>query len=137
MRQPLIRGLCLAIVAALLLGGAALSQQGKGKKPKFDTDGKNDLKGRARWQWVLDDGKGDNERGTFMAFVTGEVSHNKNKIGSWTKTGNNEMKVTFTEGPLQGIAELTLTQPRPAVFRGELVRKDGKKQRLVVTILND
>src|SRR5207248_199471 len=56
MPSLIIRGLCLPLVAAVLVGVTAPSQAGE--KDKGDPDHKNDLPNRARWVWTLFDEKG-------------------------------------------------------------------------------
>jgi hypothetical protein len=141
MVRLLIRGLCLTLLLAVMGYATALSApQDKGGKRKGDLDGVNDMPERARWEWTLFNKKGKAvETGTFMGYRSGEIKVGKQQkpIGTYTVPGKKQVKATFTTGKLEGTAELRLTKPKPVTFEGDLVRKDGSKQKLVVEIIND
>lgn len=141
-----LRVLGVAVLSALLILGVATAQdKGKDKnkdktgKSKVDPDGKDDKKGRARWEWILSDTKGKElARGTIDADVQGTVYHGKSTIGSFTQSGgNSQLKVKFSEGRLKGTAELRLTVKKPATYEGELSRADGARERLFFVIVDD
>jgi hypothetical protein len=130
--------------AVLVCGVATAQPQGKAKdkhapgKKLSDLDGKDDKPGRARWEWTLGEGKGKNaEKGTFRGYLSGEIFHGQKQIGTYTVEGKKRVKAEFTEGPLKGTADLRVTQAKPATFAGDLVRPDGKKEKLVLVIIND
>src|SRR5262245_22287180 len=94
-----LRGLCLVLLSAALLGGLATANpQGKGDKKgpdkkgsggtsKYDPDRKDDRKG-ARWEWILFDPKDkEAERGTFHADRV-HVFHGEKQIGTYVVTDN-------------------------------------------------
>jgi len=129
----------------LACGLALAGSQPKGNdkkdpdKSKFDPDSVNNLEGRARWNWVIHNAKGKGkalDSGTFMGYRTGQIYHGKNQIGTYKKVGPKQVSVTFTAGPLQGTADLRMTNPMPVTFEGDLVQKTGRRK-LVVEIRND
>jgi hypothetical protein len=143
MLSPTLRGLCLVLFCAVAASGLALAEpQGRPKeRPKgklSDLDGKDDKPGRARWEWTLGGGKGKKaEKGTFRGYLSGEIYHSEKQIGTYTIESKKRVKADFKEGPLKGTAELHVTRAKPATFEGELVRHNGKKEKLVLVIIDD
>lgn len=133
-----VRGVCLAVLSLAVVCSLAIADPKTKDKSKGDPDRKDDLKGRARWEWVIRDDKGkDVENGTFMGYVNGDIYHGKEKIGTFTIPAKNQVKVTFVNGKLIGTCDMQLKIVRPATFEGDLIRKDGTKQKLSVRIFND
>ena len=143
MSNPTFRGLFLILLAALVSSGLALAepQQKSKDRPKgklSDRDGHDDKPGRARWEWTLESAKGKKaEKGTFRAYLTGEILHGDKPIGTYTIESKKRVKADFTGGPLKGTADLHVTKAKPATFEGELVRQNGKKEKLILVILDD
>jgi len=123
MRKTAVCGLALAL-AWSLLGGATLR-------------GDDILKGRARWEWTLTNAKGKQERGKYMGYVDGRLMHADRPIGTWKSLSPTEVHVVFTSGPLEGTVDLRITRQAPLTCEGDLVRKGGAKERMVVVLLKD
>lgn len=144
MLNSTICGLCLSLLSAAFICGLATGEpQEKGQdksdpqKSKFDPDSKDNLEGRARWEWKLENAKGKIvDNGTFMAYRTGQLYHAKKHIGTHMVIGDKQVRVVFTSGPLAGTADLRLISKRPATLVGDLSQKDGR-HKLIVNIFND
>ncbi len=143
MLRLIVRGLCLALVPAVLACGTATAAP-KDKKDKDrpgktgDPDKENDLKGRARWVWTLSNEQGKVvDRDTFRGYRSGEVFHAKKRIGTWRSGGPTVILVTFTDGKLKGSTTLQQTKAVPPTYQGDLVRSGGKKFKLLDELLED
>jgi hypothetical protein len=122
----MIRLLCMVLV----LSGTVLTG--------VQADPPDRLKGRARWEWTLGDGKGKDNRGTFMGYQDGTIKNGEKQvqIGTWKAVGQDTLEVHFTMGDLKGHVTLKRTKATVPTFRGELKRA-GKDDVLVVRIIND
>lgn len=128
----------LPAVLVGLLGGFAPAVDPPSKK-KSDADGKDDRAGVARWECKLLDKRGKSTRtGTFTGYANGEIRIGKKPeaVGRYT-SGKNQIKATFTKGPLLGQVTMVLTERKPVKYEGDLVRADGTKSKIVCEIIND
>lgn len=121
-----IRGLCVMIVSAVLVGGAA---------PAL---GQDNIPGAARWQYVLSrDGK-KVEDGLFLATKDFKIFHKMKQIGTYTQSSDTtEVKMTITSGELKGTSRLRLISKTPPTWEGELVRPRGKNLKMKVFLRKD
>lgn len=118
-----------ACIAVLCSGLSAVDAQGKEK-----------LKGKARWVWILKDGKKTIDAGAFKGEVDGGLLHDDKKIGSWTALDPDQIRMNFTDGPLapgHALLKVTVNNPPRVELEGQLVRKKGKDGRLFVKLLYD
>src|SRR5438045_3131213 len=114
MRTPMSRLLSLAFLATLLVSSAA---------PASDI-----LKGRARWEWSLPQGKAEGHSftgwlsgGLTIGGEPGSAEDKRPKLGNWKAAGPGEFELTITkkDHPLFGTIKVKQTQPDPKpVFEG-------------------
>lgn len=131
----------LAALAAglVLVSGGVEATQG-GAKKKGDADGKNDRQGVARWEWKVLNEKGETvHTGTFTGHVNGQITFGKNQqpIGTFKSTGPKTIAAAVTKGQLQGDLTLEMTERKPLTYKGDLVRSDKTRAKVVVVIIND
>ena len=131
MRRSMTRLLGLAFVANLLVSGMAPAD------PYTPKPGAH----HARWEWTVSDSEGKTTTGTFSAWEGGAVTLGKapniDRIGSWSNHGKDEVHAVIEKGRLAGTMKVKLVpQPKdkPPKYEGELVHKDGKKEKLEVEL---
>ena len=105
------------------------------------------LKGRARWEWSLPNGK--KESHTFTGWLSGGLTvggepgsaeDKRPKLGTWKALGSGEFELNITkkDHPLHGTIKIKQTHPDPKpVFEGVLQHKDGKKEKVVFKLDKD
>ena len=115
-------------------------------KRKGDADGRNDMFGKARWEWrLLNQKEKVLQTGTFTGYINDKsirTGKNQVTIGTYSKS-EDYVNINFKQGPLIGEVKLIMVRRKPLKYRGELVRstsvKNGfeGKNYLVVEIIND
>jgi hypothetical protein len=126
--------LCLTLLVAFaVIGTAPPDSYGRG-----DPDNRNDLPGRAQWEWKLFNAKGKLiDKGKFTAYLNGDVRQGNERIGSWKFAGKNTFAVRLSEGKLRGTGELHRDKGKTPTYSGKLKQRDGDKVRLVIKLLED
>ncbi len=127
-------------MASILLSFPLTAESGdKGNDKKIEKKfekGKNNLEGRARWNWTLTDNGTKVDQGTFMGYVDGKISFGKNKkeVGSWKKVGPKTITATFSWPKLAGTWTFVQTKANPPTYDG----KEAKGSRKIhLEIIND
>ena len=114
-------------------------------KKKEDADGKDDLDGKARWEWTLMDKEGKADKtGTFMAHTDGSIVLQRKKgekgedtpLGTWKKE-KGKIIMTFTKGKLKGDATIELAERKPSKYKGDHTSDKGNKAKIELIIVND
>ncbi len=131
MYAPMIRRLGLSLVVSLLACAT--------------TSASDLLKNRARWEWSLPDSKEKVTNSTFTGWVGGGLTVGKGKteaertkIGEWNSIGAGEIHMVISKGPLTGTIRVKMTKVEPTpTFEGELVHKDGMKEKIVLMLFKD
>jgi hypothetical protein len=137
-RFPRLLLVAFAAVTTLMLVLPATSESGGNKNPdKKFKPGEDHLKNKARWQWTLQEGGKEVDKGTFMGYTDGKICHGEDQkqIGNWKKTKTvGTLAVTFNYPRLEGSWTFVMTRGVPPTYD---CKDKGGTKRLHVEILND